>query len=462
MPVYDKNNKLIEHILDASRNEIDIERIHSAPHVMWIKIPNLIKPADDYSIALRYDYYDYQFPTALNDSTINWSLFRDDFMNAISDNSQALASAVAYNCVYVTAPDFDTENIYVGSNFQGSNKKGCEPWYRSYTYDYDYNDYKPGSCRSDDQTLAIGRVPGDYIQPQYQNFSRATLMDSIKEQATKNYTYREFGLLMPTAYRDIECRLGTLTQLDPQYRWNNFGELIHGTQNEFLDSNNEIYTSKWASNSNAIAQFILYYDADMMQYMYFNIHSLRRQYNMTPVSYTGVSYALSYEEYIKVDVTKPIYFILDNQMYNYGIYSNSAAHNYYKSISDTFDTLIRCRIDNGDSKAVYSKTSLDFNITRVDGGHMHVLEIDLYKDRFLVDGWKYPNNQKFVGVHPSDDIFLFNEFNVVETGDSIRILYSEQSSDIETVKTLSGTSGTTGDGNHLKPFARMWLDFEAI
>lgn len=462
MPIYDKNNKLIEHVLDASRNEIDIERIHAAPHIMWIKIPNLIKPADDYSIALRYDYYDYKFPRALNDSILNWQQFREDFMNEISGNSQALASAVANNCVNVATSGFDPENIYIGSNFQGSNKKGCEPWYRSYTYDYAINDYIPNLCRSDDQALAIGRTPGDHFNPDYANFSATKIMNNIKAQAANNLTYRELGFVLPYNYLGMYCRYGALTQLDPQRRWDNFGELIHGTQNGALDANNEVYSSGWANTTDAIAQYILYYDAELSRYMYFNIRTLRRSFTITPTSYTGVGYVSTFKEYIKVDVTKPIYFILDNQMYNYAINSNTVIHNYYTAISDTFDTLIRCRIDNGNSKSVYSKTSLDVGISYPDNGHMHVMEIDLYKDRFLVDGWKYPNNQKFVGVHPSDDVFLFNEFNVLKTGNPINNWYSENSSSIETTKYASGTGGDTQGGSHLRPFARMWLDFEAI
>lgn len=461
MPIYDKNNKLIEHVLDASRNEIDIERIHAAPHVMWIKIPNLIKPADDYSIALRYDYYDYKFPSSLHDSILNWQQFRTDFMDAISGNSQALASAVANNCVNVSTSGFDPEYIYVGSNFQGSNKKGCEPWYRSYTYDYANNNYTPSLCRSDDQSLAVGRIPGDNLNPYYANAYASRVMDMIKAQATKNLSYRDLGFILPNNYLGMYCRHGILTQLDPQRRWDNFGELIYGTRDRALHPSHEVYTSGWANTTNAIAQYILYYDAELNRYMYFNIRTLRKSFDISRKSYSGESYMLSFDEYIKVDVTKPIYFILDNQMYNYAINSNTVTHNYYTAISDTFDTLIRCRIDNGSSKSVYSKQSLDVGISYPDNGHMHVLEIDLYKDRFLVDGWKYPNNQKFVGVHPSDDVFLFNEFNVLATENPINNWYSEDNSSIETTKYSGGAGGASG-GSHLRPFARMWLDFEAI
>lgn len=464
MPVYDKNNNLIEHILDAAGNEIDIQRIHASPHIVLVKIPKLIKPADDYSVALRSDYYYHDFPV-LSNNVNSWLNLRTKFINATANFSQALADNVAYNCAHVyNVGTYNPKYIYVGSNFSSTNRKGCEPWYRSYTYDYAISPYAHSRRRSDEQTLACGRIPGDNFNPWYRDVTSSSLVNIIKSQAINNSTYSELGIQVNNF--DINGRLGILTQTDSQSMWDNFGALVYGTLGGTLSPQNNAYKS-YSGTNNAVAQYIMYFDAEYNKYMFFNIHTLRRSDKILATNYTGVSYDMSFTEYIPVDVTKPFYFILDEQAYNHYIYSNNVIRNRYRAVSDTFDTLIRCRIPNGSSTSTtYSKTSLDINnITSANmgGGHMHVLAVDLYKDRFLVEGWKYPNNQIFVGVHPSDDIFLFNEFNVVSTGEPAENYYYNNSPAIEATRTLSGTSGSTIATNPpLMSFARMWLDFEAI
>lgn len=456
MPVYDKNNTLIEHILDAAGNEIDIQRIHSAQHIARIKIPKLIKPADDYSVALRYDYHNYNFPVVAK-NIVFLPRLRDFFLSATANYSRDLALNVKYCCYDVETYAYDTKNIYVGSNFdENSGMKGCEPWYRSYTYDYANNPYESGTCRGDDITLAIGRVPGDNFNSSWLTLSKSQQVSRIQSQAINNLNYIDLGF--PIGVNPINCRLGTLTQIDPQRRWDNFGELIYGTEDGALSKTNQVYRP--SGNSNSVAQYIMYYDADYYGYMFFNIHSLRRQNQIEAVSYTGSEYASSFVEYINVDVTKPIYFILDEQSYNYDIFSNITTHNYYKYVSSTFDELIHIGINDGSTKVTYSKMSLDNNMTSIGMGHLHVLKMDLYQDRFLVNGWKYPSGQTFVGMHSPDDMFVFNEFNVVNTGSPITDYYTDNSSRIESAMSLPdiGASGV----DTLKTFARMWLDFEPI
>lgn len=458
MPVYDKNNNLIERILDRAGNEVTIPYIHAAPHIVKVKIPNLIKPADDYSIALRHDYFTGDFPSLSNKISL-WSKLRSRFVSATEGYSQALADKIGYNCAPVTISGYDPKYIYIGSNFDKDSAKGCEPWYRSYTYDYTASPYITDWSRSDEQILACGRIPGDNFNPWYDSIDRDSLVDTIESQAIYNYTYHRLGINVNEL--SVSSRLGLLLQLDPGRRWENFGELIYGTENEILSANNEVYTSSYSNC--AVAQYIMYFDADLNKYMFFNIHTLRRQSKISATTYTGVSYAASFIEYISVDVTKPFYFILDEQAYNYSLSVDRLSHSYYSNISLDFDTLIRCRIDNGDSKSTYSKDTFGYSMPyNPNGGRIYVMKVDLYKDRFLADGWKYPDNQVFVGVHPSDDKFLFNEFNVVSTENPIESYYSEQSSHIESAKTLGGTLGVSASGDYLKPFTRMWLDFEAI
>lgn len=463
MPIYDKNNNLIEHILDAAGNELNIPPFHAAAHVVRVKIPKLSKPADDYSIALRYDYYYHKFPSLANNINL-WSSIQRNFSEATYDYSQDLAYSIGSNCVSIHVSDAgDPWYIYAGSNFNGNNKKGCEPWYRSYTYDYAASPYSSDFSRGDEQTLACGRVPGDNFNPTYSMYYQDDLIDMIKSQATDNYNYRERGIQTQSRYLNIACRLGALTQLDPQRRWENLGELIQGTINGEWSANNIIYAGNTQQNTtNSIAQYIMYFDAEYKRYMFFNIHTLRRQSTIKAITYTATSYAVTFDEYISVDVSKPFYLILDEQAYNYMVCTDNVSHAGYQSIGD-FDTLIRCRIENKDgTKTTYSKQSLGYDGGIISGGHLYVLAIDLYNDVFLAGGWKYPENQTFVGVHPSDDPFLFNEFNVVNSRDPVENYYSTNSPTIETVKSLEGTSGILGNGNYLRPFARMWLDFEAI